>query len=95
MVNIDLEPFKGSKDRLVELLLYSSTCFGHCTNPFDSTHLSKKDVTAEECVALSNLIGSIIDSFTLMDLLKADPKGVENLVRGLLDAEKQFQETQK
>lgn len=51
---------KVMERRKVELLLYASVCFDHCTNPFDLIHLVKKNVTADECKDLSAQIGSII-----------------------------------
>ena len=48
-------------ERLVELLAYAKVCFDKCTNPFETTHLIKKNVTADECRDLSFAIAEAIE----------------------------------
>ena len=79
--------------RLFELLAYAKVCFDKCTNPFETMHLIKKQVTADECRDLSREIASIIeramtDSF---DPWVVNSKTVEVALR---KAEEEFAETQ-
>jgi hypothetical protein len=53
---IDVKP-----ERLLELLAYAKVCFEKCTNPFETAHLAKMNVTADECRDLSAEIASIIE----------------------------------
>ena len=59
-----------NKDRFIELLAYAKECFANSTNPFETRHLVKKGVTADECRDLSNEIATIIDDY----LFDAFPK---------------------
>jgi hypothetical protein len=45
---------------MIELLAYAAACFEHCTNPFETLHLSKKKITADECKDLSEAIATIL-----------------------------------
>lgn len=49
------------QERLKELLAYASVCFKNCTSPFETMHLIKKDVSANECIDLSMEIANIIE----------------------------------
>jgi len=77
------------KQRLLELLSYAKVCFEKCTNPFEITHLRKKNVSANECRDLSDQIGSIIDEW-LYGLYS--PEEVETVSS---QAEQDFKETQE
>lgn len=46
--------------RRMELLMYAFECFQHGTNPFETRHLSIKNVTADECKDLSENIADIL-----------------------------------
>lgn len=68
------------KLRYRKLLAYASVCFKHLTSPFETMHLSKMDVTLDECGDLSDIIAN-----ALADMVYE---------RDLVEAEKLFQETQ-
>lgn len=73
--------------RLIELLAYAKVCFDKCTNPFETMHLVKKKVTADECRDLSIRIAAIIEDE--LDTLMGHRLGAI-----LEQAEKEFGETQ-
>jgi len=77
------------QERLIELLAYAKVCFDHCTNPFETTHLVKKDVRNYECRDLSHKIADIIEQelYTLFT-------GHYDIKAILQQAEKEFAETQ-
>lgn len=50
-----------SHERKLELLVYASICFEHCTSPFEHRHLLKLHISADECKTLSTLISIAID----------------------------------
>jgi hypothetical protein len=68
------------KTRYRKLLAYASVCFKHMTNPFETMHLSKMNVTLDECSDLSEVI--------------ADELAGMVFDQDLVEAEKIFQETQ-
>jgi|GEM_PF-3229399 len=76
-------------ERRLELLAYASECFSHNTNPFDITHLVKKQVTADECLDLSDAISSVL----LYDVvLHAEKRDLSEILR---TAEKEYNETRE
>jgi len=76
--------------RRLELLAYAKVCFEKCTNPFETTHLIKKKVTADECRYLSYLIAEVIEGYLGdMGMFSEELEGV------LKQAEKDFAETQE
>jgi len=75
--------------RLLELLAYAKVCFEKCTSPFAHIHLSKKKVSADECVDLSNEIADILDTTLSFNY------GVLEAKEALEQAEQEFMETQK
>jgi len=85
------------KKRSLELLAYAAVCFKHCTNPFETMHLAKKKVTADECIDLSNMIAGILeDEIDIVACTSALKDGKGLLGKELLaQAEKDFAETQK
>ena len=82
--------------RQLELLSYASVCFKHNTSPFETTHLSKMKVTANECFWLSEQISRVlnekIDDLALMGSLRGTVKMLGEQFRA--KAEKDFEETQ-
>ena len=86
------EDEKMKTKRLVELLAYAKVCFDKCTNPFELMHLSKKEVTADECRDLSFYIADIIEQE--LDILSMGLKAALNTDNILAQAEKDFAETQ-
>ena len=46
--------------RRMELLIYAFECFQHGTSPFETRHLTIKDVTADECKELTEDIANIL-----------------------------------
>jgi len=52
-------------ERLIELLAYAKVCFDKCTNPFETVHLAKMNVTSDECRDLSAEIASIIEDMVI------------------------------
>lgn len=79
--------------RLLELLAYAKVCFDKCTNPFETMHLSKKQVTADECRDLSAEIASIIED-AMSDMFDPWVVGSKEVKSALENAEKEFAETQ-
>jgi hypothetical protein len=75
--------------RLIELLAYAKVCFDHCTNPFETTHLVKKDVRSYECRDLSHEIADIIEKELYIWFT-----GHYDIKSILQQAEKEFAETQ-
>jgi len=76
--------------RLIELLAYAKVCFEKCTSPFETTHLDKKEVNADECRDLSFKIAELIEDEVNL-LLSYD----EEKAKAILEqAEKEFEETQ-
>lgn len=73
--------------RLIELLAYAKVCFDKCTNPFETAHLVKKNVSADECRDLSVKIADIIEG-------ELDTLMGHRLEAVLDQAEKEFAETQ-
>jgi hypothetical protein len=95
MVNTIAERFTSK--RQLELLAYASICFKHGTSPFEMIHLQKKNVTADECMWLSEQISYILNE--RIDYL-ACTAALEGKVKGLgrdfrKQAEQDFQETQE
>jgi len=79
------------RERLLELLAYAKVCFDKCTNPFETIHLIKKKVTADECRDLSCYIAGIIEDY--LDLHVVPSTSV--LEQAMEKAEKEFAETQE
>jgi hypothetical protein len=79
------------RERLLELLAYAKVCFDKCTNPFETIHLIKKKVTADECRDLSFKIAEIIREH--LDLFIVSSTSV--LEQAIEKAEKEFAETQE
>lgn len=81
------------KNRLVDLLAYAKVCFDKCTSPFESTHLIKKNVAADECRELSFKIADIIEEglYELALTFFGEDCDIEAI---LSQAEKEFDETQ-
>jgi hypothetical protein len=77
------------QERLIELLAYAKVCFDHCTNPFETTHLVKKDVRSYECRDLSHEIADIIEKELYIWFT-----GHYDIKAILQQAEKEFAETQ-
>jgi hypothetical protein len=77
-------------ERLLELLAYAKVCFEKCTNPFETVHLAKLKVTAEECRELSVDIASIIED----EVLAIAASKRSNAFTVLKQAEERFAETQ-
>ena len=76
--------------RECELLAYAKVCFERCTSPFETIHLIKKEVIADECVELSEKIAEILYEYLIEEYywsMKAEGT--------LENAEKDFQETQE
>lgn len=78
-------------ERLLELLAYAKVCFEKCTNPFETVHLAKLKVTADECRDLSAEIASIIED-AAVDLAVGSKRLNASIAFEL--AEKRFAETQ-
>lgn len=77
---------------MIELLAYAKVCFDKCTNPFETMHLIKKNVTADECRDLSFKIADIIEEE--LHTLSA-VSGEKYDIRVMLElADKEFAETQ-
>lgn len=57
MPNTPLSP------RMLELLEKAADAFIRNTNPFDVEWLTQHDVTLQECVDLSELIGRVLESY--------------------------------
>lgn len=83
---IDVKP-----ERLLELLAYAKVCFEKCTNPFETIHLVKMKVTADECRDLSAEIADMIED-KVIELAIASKKYSAGVL--LEEAEKRFAETQ-
>jgi hypothetical protein len=81
------------KKRELELLAYAKVCFDKCTSLFETIHLSKKKITADECRDLSFEIGSIIED-ALSDYVDKLPEGFKEIREALEQAEREFAETQ-
>lgn len=82
------KPERMEHKRLMELLAYAQVCFRHCTSPFASPHLLKKNVLSSECVELSHQIADLFDTAFFNE-------GVLETKELLEQAEKEFMETQK
>lgn len=54
-------------ERMKKLLLEAALCFDNGYSPFNNDWLSKNEVTLEECMSLSDLIGTIIRGVALCD----------------------------
>jgi len=83
--------------RLHELLAYARVCFDKCTNPFETVHLAKKNVTADECRDLSQTIAEILeDELDFRSCITALRTAKGPLSKELIaQAEKDFAETQQ
>ena len=57
MPNTPLSP------RMLELLEKAADAFFRNTNPFDVEWMTQHDVTLQECVDLSELIGRVLESY--------------------------------
>ena len=57
MMNITLAP------RMMELLEKAADAFIRNINPFDVEWMTQHDVTLQECVDLSELIGTVLDGY--------------------------------
>jgi hypothetical protein len=79
-----------NEKRKLELLAYAKVCFEHCTNPFETIHLIKKKVTADECRYLSSLIRDSIENY----IEEYFPNN-SVLATIIEKAEKEFAETQE
>jgi hypothetical protein len=83
--------------RSLELLAYASVCFSHNTSPFETVHLCKMEVKADECFWLSEQISKIlndkIDYLAVTSSLKTFAKAMIGK-EYRAEAEKKFQETQ-
>lgn len=53
--------------RMKNLLVKASTCFEEGFSPFNNDWLSENQVTLDECMSLSELIGTIIKGVALSD----------------------------
>lgn len=53
--------------RMKELIVRAAACFSEGYSPFNNDWLSENHVTLDECVSLSELIGTIIKGFALSD----------------------------
>ena len=84
------------EERLLELLAYAKVCFEKCTSPFETIHLAKKKVTANECVELSRAIADILeDEVEGKTCVRALKTGSGQLGKDLIaQAEQEFAETQ-
>lgn len=51
--------------RMTDLLNKAATCFEDGRSPFENDWLSKNNVTLDECIDLSRLIGSILSGFSI------------------------------
>ena len=49
--------------RMLELLEKAADAFIRNTNPFDVEWMTQHDVTLEECIDLSELIGRVLDDY--------------------------------
>lgn len=59
--------------RIKTLLIEASKCFDEGYSPFNSDWLSEHEVTLDECVALSSMIGMVIRGVALAnDLTQAE-----------------------
>jgi hypothetical protein len=87
---------KFTTGRQLELLSYASICFAHSTNPFETVHLQKKNVTLDECFWLSEQISKLlnekIDYLACTGSLRGTVKMLGKQFRA--KAEKDFEETQ-
>lgn len=59
MTSIPLSP------RMIDLLEKAANSYLRNLNPFDMEWLSQYDVTLQECVDLSELIGNILEEYVL------------------------------
>jgi len=75
--------------RHLQLLAYASVCFDRCTNPFETIHLRKNDVTAKECRWLSQQICEIIEEVLEISY------GTEKMEKARDKAQLKFAETQE
>lgn len=82
------EPKGMAWERRCKLLAYVKVCFENNTNPFASVHLIKKNVNADECRELSQIIADLIDA----DLITEGVLEAQELVE---QAEIEFEETQQ
>jgi hypothetical protein len=78
----------------MELLAYAKACFDHCTSPFETMHLIKKQVKADECVDLSREIANIIED-AMLNMFDAWVVGSKEIKVALARAEAEFLETQQ
>lgn len=53
--------------RMKDLLVKASACFSEGFSPFNNDWLSENQVTLDECMALSEMIGTIIKGVALSD----------------------------
>lgn len=63
-------PQKGAKmisQRMKDLLVKASACFSEGFSPFNNDWLSENQVTLDECMSLSELIGTVIKGVALSD----------------------------
>lgn len=74
--------------RLLELLAYAKVCFDHCTTPFESTHLQKQNVKADECRDLSFKIAETVFEYIEWNFKE------DEVEKAMEQARKQFEETQ-
>lgn len=91
-----VEILNKSKKRELELLAYAVVCFRKGTNPFETTHLIKKNVRASECIDLTHEIADILEDELEMRACKiALRSGNGKLGKDLVaEAEQEFAETQ-
>jgi len=92
-------PLVMRKERMLELLAYASVCFVHGTSPFEMMHLSKKNVTLDECIDLSHMIANMIED-DVMDLCATSPNtslqiDIAKFKNLMAQSEKEFLETQQ
>jgi len=53
--------------RMKDLLVKASACFSDGFSPFNNEWLSENEVTLDECMTLSELIGTVIKGVALSD----------------------------
>ena len=56
--------------RMLELLEKAADAFISNTNPFDVEWITQHDVTLQECVDLSELIGQVLESYVYEQKIK-------------------------
>ena len=56
--------------RMLELLEKAADAFIRNTNPFDVEWMTQHDVTLQECVDLSELIGQVLESYVYEQKIK-------------------------